>query len=257
MPEQVWSYGALHSPTRDAVEQSTAPGLDASLNNPIWNALCSEHSSLALGDALARRYPPDIGPLSGMPDQSPASYEALRALAGPGGVLVQFFTEPAAPPHGWTLVRDGQLDQMICRTTTSFDLQVLPSDAELRRLNPDDVPAMVELTKLTEPGPFRHRTIELGAFYGIFHSRRLMAMAGQRIHLPRYVEVSAVCTHPDARGRGYARILISAVADEIRQRGKTPFLHTFADNHFAIRVYQSLGFTSQRSLHLAVLKNEA
>ena len=53
--------------------------------------------------------------------------------------------------------------------------------------------------------------------------------------------MSAVCTHPDARGRGYARMLIATVMDEIRQRGKTPFLHSFADNHSAIRVYESLG----------------
>ena len=117
-------------------------------------------------------------------------------------------------------------------------------------------PAMIALAELTEPGPFRQRTIELGAFFGIFESGRLLAMAGQRLHLPDFVEVSAVCTHPDVRGRGYARMLIATVVDEIRERGKTAFLHSFSDNHSAIRVYESLGFTLRRSLHLAVLKND-
>jgi predicted GNAT family acetyltransferase len=127
---------------------------------------------------------------------------------------------------------------------------------KFRPLSAADVPAMVELAELTEPGPFRKRTIELGPFFGIFQAGRLLAMAGQRTHLPNFVEVSAVCTHPDARGRGYARMLIASVMDEIRQRGKTPFLHSFADNSPAIRVYESLGFTLRRNLELAVLKND-
>ena len=71
------------------------------LDNPIWNALNSEHSALALGDGRAKRYPADIGPLSGLADQSAASYEALRELAGPGGTVVLFLTEPPLPQFGW------------------------------------------------------------------------------------------------------------------------------------------------------------
>ena len=115
---------------------------------------------------------------------------------------------------------------------------------------------MLELTELTEPGPFRKRTFELGKFYGAFESDRLVSMAGQRMSLPGFIEVSAVCTHPDARGRGYARVLMSTVIHDILQRGKRPFLHAFADNP-AIRLYESLGFVHRRTFHLAVLKNEA
>jgi ribosomal protein S18 acetylase RimI-like enzyme len=226
------------------------------LDNPIWNALRTGHSSLAVGDELARRYPSAIGPLSGMPSQSPTSYEKLRELAEPGGVLALFFEDPPAPPTGWTMVRGGQLDQMVVGVSKNHSVETLGPGAELRGLTGNDVPAMIALAELTEPGPFRQRTIELGAFFGIFESGRLLAMAGQRLHLPDFVEVSAVCTHPDVRGRGYARMLIATVVDEIRERGKTAFLHSFSDNHSAIRVYESLGFTLRRSLHLAVLKND-
>jgi predicted GNAT family acetyltransferase len=68
------------------------------------------------------------------------------------------------------------------------------------------------------------------------------------------VEVSAVCTHPDARGRGYARMLIAKVMEEIRQRNKIPFLHSLADNESAVRVYSSLGFRQRRTFELAVVK---
>jgi predicted GNAT family acetyltransferase len=52
-------------------------------------------------------------------------------------------------------------------------------------------------------------------------------------------------------------MLISTVMDEIRQRGKTPFLHSYADNYSALRVYESLGFRQRRTFELAVLRNDA
>jgi predicted GNAT family acetyltransferase len=144
---------------------------------------------------------------------------------------------------------------MICNAPGSEERARNATMPAIRELNAGDVPAMLALTELTEPGPFRTRTHELGKFYGVFESDRLLAMAGQRLSLPGFVEVSAVCTHPDARGRGYARALMSAVMRDIRQRGRIPFLHAFADNP-AIRIYESLGFRLRRTFHLAVLKNE-
>jgi predicted GNAT family acetyltransferase len=230
------------------------------LDNPIWNSLSTEHLRLALGDDLARRYPTEIGPLSGIPSQSPESYEALRELAGPdstgsGGVVVLFSLDEFRIPAGWTQIRDGQLYQMVRQARGSLVPMRLEQDAVLRRLTADDASAMVALAELTEPGPFRLRTMELGNFYGIFHGQRLVAMAGKRMHLPGLIEVSAVCTHPDARGRGYARMLMSLVIEEIERDGQTAFLHAFTHNP-AIRIYEALGFTIRKTLHLAVLKSE-
>ncbi|HEY3706160.1 MAG TPA: GNAT family N-acetyltransferase [Terracidiphilus sp.] len=130
----------------------------------------------------------------------------------------------------------------------------LAAGVTLRQLTPADAPSMVALAELTEPGPFRLRTIELGNFYGIFHDDRLVSMAGKRMHVPGYVEVSGVCTHPDARGQGYARRLMQLVMDEIEQSGRTPFLHAWQNNP-ATRLYESLGFSLTRTFHLAVLKH--
>jgi len=225
------------------------------LDNPIWNSLLTGHSTLALSNGLARRYPLAVGPLSGIPNQSSENYEALRPLAGPGGVLVLFCAQQPALPPGWSLIKGGLLTQMVSEQphpTVEIDFT---RGESLRPLSHADVPEMVALAELTEPGPFRDRTIDLGPFFGIFESERLVAMAGERMHLPHHVEVSAVCTHPDARGRGYARLLIATVIDEIRQRGKIPFLHSYAHNYPAIRVYESLGFTERRTFELAVVKN--
>ena len=236
-------------PTLHAIDQQLALRLD----NPIWSALTTDHAALALGDEHARRYPPSIGPLAGIPAQSPESYAALARLAGPGGAIALFLQEPLQLPRGWPLLRGDPLDQMIApepRLQAPVDFP----GVELRRLTAADAPAMVELAHLTEPGPFELRTLELGTFYGILESGRLLAMAGKRMHVPGAIEVSGVCTHPDARGRGYAKHLMSLVMEEIVQDGRVPFLHTLSANAGAIRIYQSLGFVCRCSFEFAVLR---
>ncbi|MDR3742096.1 MAG: GNAT family N-acetyltransferase [Terracidiphilus sp.] len=229
---------------------------DQLLNDPIWNALTTEHAAFALGGALARRYPAHIGPLSGLADQSDAAWDELRSIAGPGGVVVLFLQAPYAPRPGWSLVREGPLSQMVSLAPSAEPPAALTPTASIRRLTAADSPAMVELATLTELGPFREGTHELGSFYGVFEGDRLVSMAGQRMRLPGYVEVSAVCTHPDARGRGYARTLMLQVIHDIRSEGLTPFLHSWAFNHAAIRVYTDLGFVLRHSMHVAALRND-
>jgi GNAT superfamily N-acetyltransferase len=228
---------------------------EALLDNPIWNALRTEHRPLAAVEGLARRYLPVIGPLSGTPDQSRQSYDALRPLAGPGGILALFFPDPPAVAEGWSLIRDGALTQMICHAPRYVSAGKMAAGVNLRKLGPADIASMIELARLTEPGPFRERTIELGNFYGICEGDRLLAMAGQRMRVPGFVEVSAVCTHPDARGRGYAGLLMSEVMRDIAAEGATPFLHALTENP-AVRLYERLGFTARRSFELAVIKRD-
>jgi predicted GNAT family acetyltransferase len=82
-------------------------------------------------------------------------------------------------------------------------------------------------------------------------------MAGERQRLPGYTEVSAVCTHPDFRGRGYAQILMSTLMLKIIERGETPFLHAREDNAGAIRVYERLGFKTRAIFPFHVLRHES
>jgi GNAT superfamily N-acetyltransferase len=229
--------------------------LDGYLDNPIWSALTTDHAHFALGGDGARRYPAEIGPLSGMRAQTDSGYDALRPLAGSGGLVGLFLQEAPRPPAGWTLVRTGTIDQMVAERP-ALARGELTGNAKMRRLTAEDAPAMLALAELTEPGPFRLRTIELGMFFGILQAGRLLAMAGQRLRFPGFVEVSGVCTHPDARGRGYAALLMSRVMDEIVREGRKPFLHTFTANHGAIQIYRKLGFAYRRSFELAVVARE-
>jgi predicted GNAT family acetyltransferase len=125
--------------------------------------------------------------------------------------------------------------------------------ADIVTLGTGDVPAMMELTKLTNPGPFAARTHELGTFLGVKVDGRLVAMAGERMKPADYTEITAVCVHPDYRGRGYAQLLLGAMAREIAARGEIPFLHVFSDNESAIALYRRQGMEIRRRLCVTVL----
>jgi GNAT superfamily N-acetyltransferase len=219
------------------------------LDNPIWHALLTEQAYLARGNALAKRFPRDVAPFAAMQNQSPAEYQSLAKLLS-ADVVALFLDTPPVLPAGWSMRASGEMYQMV------FDaLSPAPSNQVFRKLTEADVPEMLALTRLTEPGPFLPHTIELGAYFGIHESGSLVAMAGERLHLTGFTEVSAVCTHPDFRGRGYGNTLLSAVVSQIKHRGETPFLHVKTDNAAAIRLYQNLGFRIRAPLHLAVIQH--
>jgi predicted GNAT family acetyltransferase len=125
--------------------------------------------------------------------------------------------------------------------------------ADIVTLGVDDVPAMMELTKLTRPGPFTLRSHELGTFLGVRTDGRLVAMAGERMKPANYTEITAVCVHPDHRGRGYAQLLLGAVGRRISARGEIPFLHVFSSNDSAIALYRRQGMEIRRRLFVTVL----
>jgi predicted GNAT family acetyltransferase len=118
-----------------------------------------------------------------------------------------------------------------------------------------DGPEMLALATLTKPGPYARRTHEFGGYIGIRHEGRLVAMAGHRLQAPGYNEVSALCTHPDYRGRGYGGFLLRVVSQRIVDRGETPFLHAYASNVNAIRLYETLGFVHRSNLTVTVLRH--
>lgn len=217
------------------------------LDNPIWSALTTAHAHFAEGDALARRYPPAVTPLAGLVEQTPEAYAALAKLVPVGGQAGFFRDVLPDPPEGWVVVYRCDMRQMHCTKPTP-----MPENG-ITTLGPADVPAMAELVQATDPGPFGPRTIEFGTFYGIRDNGRLIAMAGERIHPGPYAEVSAVCTHPDYRGRGYAAALVAAVTRGMIARGDLPMLHVREGNP-AVRVYEQVGYTTERRLGLLIVR---
>jgi predicted GNAT family acetyltransferase len=218
------------------------------LDRPIWHALTTRQAALAEGGALARRFPPDIGPFADMADMSAQSFAALAALMSPSDYVVLFTPDPVTAPSDFKILLAKTGEQM-----TGTPVEILGHATDIITLGADDVPAMLELTKLTNPGPFAARTHELGTFLGIKVDGNLVAMTGERIKPGQFTEITAVCVHPDHRGRGYAQILLGAVARQIAARGEIPFLHVFSDNASAIALYRRQGMEIRRRLYVTVL----
>jgi predicted GNAT family acetyltransferase len=149
-----------------------------------------------------------------------------------------------------TVTLETNLVQMLCETR----VDVPATGAEPRVLSEADIPEMLALTALTHPGPFRSQTYTLGMYLGIRVGGRLAAMGGQRMHVPGHREISAVCTHPDFQGRGYARTLVSRLVAETFDRGLVPFLHVEESNARAQAVYKGLGFVERARLPLLVIE---
>jgi predicted GNAT family acetyltransferase len=135
--------------------------------------------------------------------------------------------------------------------------EVRSGQPEFVRLTQADVPEMLALTELTKPGPFGSRTHEMGDYFGICRTGVLAAMAGERLRMPGYTEISAVCTRPEHLGKGYASALIEMLAKRICIRGEVPFLHVRSTNVRAIQVYERLGFRKRASFHYVYCTNKA
>jgi predicted GNAT family acetyltransferase len=227
------------------------PNQSSLLDNPAWNALSTTHASFAKGDNLAKRYPVDVAPFAATHDQSPESYHSLGRLLGPEGTAaIPLATMPVLPAR-WSVVRKIDSAQMVWNTRT------LPRiEQGYEELNISHVDEMLTLVELTQPGPFAKRTPELGSYLGIREAGQLVAMAGERLKPYGYTEISAVCTHPDYRGRGYATSLVSILIQRITKRNEIPFLHVRTENVGAIRVYEKLGFKTRRIINIVIVKNE-
>jgi len=219
------------------------------LDNPIWDALGSSQARFAESRGSARRFTPAVSLLAGLREPSPEGFAALASLTAAGESVGLFFAAPVAPPPGWAVVREGPLLQMVHR---GGEIAGLP--APYAELGEADVPEMLALTALTKPGPFGARTRELGWYIGLREGGRLAAMAGERLRVPGFTEVSAICTHPEHLGRGHARSLTAAVAARIQARGETPFLHVLPGNARARDFYGRMGFAPRVELHYALLR---
>ncbi len=221
------------------------------LDHPVWFALITRQRALAEGGARARRYPPAIAPFAATADMSAQCFAALGALMLRSDVAVLFTPDPVTPPTEFKILLAETGEQMIGTPAESS----IPG-VETVTLGADDVPAMMELTKLTKPGPFGPRTHELGTFLGIRIDGQLVAMAGERMKPANYTEITAVCVHPACRGRGYAQLLLGAIARQISARGEIPFLHVFSDNESAIALYRRQGMQIRRRLYVTVLQRQ-
>lgn len=219
------------------------------LDRAAWSALTSRQKPLSLGDDRARRLEPGYGLFAAAADASPENLAALADLVRATGPAAFFEVDPPERLPGVRITAGDPITQMVC-----VDPRPVEPDFQVLELGDADGPEMFELAALTRPGPFFARTHQLGGFVGARVDGRLAAMAGERLKLTGHTEVSAVCVHPDFRGRGYAAALMSLVTRRIVEQGDTAFLHVYDHNRPAIALYERLGWRTRRSVKVAFLE---
>ena len=220
------------------------------LNNPVYNALLSGDAHLGNGNNKAKYFYEEVSPFAGFAEDDAEGFNELNNLL-PAGRRILFATRKMLKEFpGWQLTHEIKGLQFVFTGTNI----ATGNSPELIPLESKHVEEMTALARLTKPGPFDKRTIDFGNYYGIFDNHKLVAMTGQRLHVENYTEISAVCTHPDHLGKGYAASLTRHQLNLICSSGDIPFLHVRDDNERAIGLYQRLGFTENGPMNFYFLK---
>lgn len=217
------------------------------LDDPVGESLRGHHAHLARRVGAAATYLPGyatFATVSLSPTES--DWDDLVRLLGPGQ-LADLFSAPVTAPAAWEPVFNKAGCQMVGNRMYASPAS-RTSGASVVELGGADVPAMLELTSITWPGPLWPRSHELGRYLGIYQGGDLVAMVGERLRPPGWTEIASVCTAPAARGRGLATRLVLAALHRITARGDRPFLHVAADNESAIGLYEGLGFGVRREV---------
>jgi GNAT superfamily N-acetyltransferase len=190
--------------------------------------LTTRHAGLCLRLGEAARYRPEVSALGALSEPSTSALGDLATLVEPGGFVIVAGVEAVLDlGPDWRNAGGMPLAQMICEVTLD------PPDCAVAPLGAEDTDDVMELVALTEPGPFERGTLERGCSVGLRREGRLVAMAGERMKPRGHTEISAVCVHPDAQGRGLGETFVRAGGAPIQRAGDVPYLHVHTGNERA------------------------
>lgn len=219
--------------------------MNTHLHNPVFNALSTGDRLLGSGSDKVKYFDEQVSPFAGFENDYANGFAELHDMLPAGRNIIYARPEPITEPKGWQ-IQDSIKGLQFVYEGQPITATVPPNIIPLTNVHVDE---MIELVNLTKPGPFGKRTIEFGYYHGIFSNGKLVAMTGQRMHVYNCTELSAVCTHPDHLGKGYASALMQHQLQIILQQKQQPFLHVRHDNQRAIDLYERLGFRVSRPMN--------
>lgn len=211
------------------------------LDNPVWYSLSENHQKFAIDYGKTKFYHPDYGPFGGFTALGNTAIATQKYSA----LIDNFFIVGEKPQIVDSLKIAKEL---VCLQMVINEKIQLPINVEIVKLTENHNEILCDLVNLVQPGYFKNKTILLGDYYGIFKDNQLVAITGERMKMNAFTELSAIITHPNHTGKGYAKQLITHVVNIIFDQGKTPFLHVAENNSGAITLYEKLGFTTRRKM---------
>ncbi|MEH1016508.1 GNAT family N-acetyltransferase [Micromonospora sp. CPCC 206060] len=121
-----------------------------------------------------------------------------------------------------------------------------PTPPRVETLTTADLPRLHDLFQAAYAGTwFDPALLHAGQYVGVRHHDQLVAVAGVHVYSPTHsvAALGNVTTHPTARRRGLARATVGALCARLRHHVDHIALNVAADNHAALALYHSLGFT--------------
>ena len=212
---------------------------DKKLDNPVWFSLSETHQSFAVDYGNAKFYHPDFCPFGGFKKGGAISIDEYSMMVD------SFFIVGEKPEPSNLLKLNKELVCLQMIVCNPIDITI---NDPIVKLTDQHIDALYELVNLVQPGYFKKKTALLGNYYGIFKNEELVSVTGERMQMNDFIEVSAVVTHPNHTGKGYAKQLVVHTVNEIFKQNKIPYLHVIEDNKGAIQLYEKLGFSTRRKI---------
>lgn len=213
------------------------------LDNPIWYSLSETHKNFGIDYDTIKFYHPDYCPFGGFTEIE----NTANPISEYAELTNHFYIIGQRPNIPANLILK---DELICLQMIIYDKIDHNIEDEIVKLDENHLDALLELVKIVYPEYFKKKTAELGNYYGIFKNNQLVAMTGERMKMDEFTEVSAVITHPDHVGKGYAKQLVTHAVNTILDQKKIPFLHVAEANIAAKKLYEKLGFQTRRKISI-------
>jgi predicted GNAT family acetyltransferase len=211
------------------------------LDNPVWQSLQEAHKKFSINYDNLKCYHPDFCPFGGF-ENNTAIVNEIDKYAN---LIDNFFIVGNKPVFSKSLTLKNELVclQMVMVRNTDIETR-----EDIIKLNHQYEEDLFKLVNLVQPGYFKNKTSQLGDYYGIFKDGNLVAVTGERMKMDGFTELSAIVTHPEHTGKGYAKQLIAYSVHKILEQHKTPYLHVTESNTGAIKLYEKSGFETRRKI---------